>query len=356
MQVWQDTTSPKTATDRCGDRTGLAAADAAKAGVDLSSYGTSNDAFTFATTITDPHTSTTATITNGYQLSTAVAQYTMQSCFPKAVVANEITYNAFVCGADTAGNGSPGGRSQANLSSGGCVDKSGAPVSITNWGGVAFGSCTNVANSVPGFFTNTCSATYSGAPITCSNRYGVFADAALTTPALVSGSPAPFNYAGVPTLMTANVTLCSSLGAYPLLKSQCYAQYNESYIRGKVSACLPRIDVDWTATTAAQFARADFKPNSLVFEEKLTYVDANTAGMLTEQTEHRGVQVNDSSGHQQWLNCDVVDKGGLSFKRISDTKLLATYISVSKSISDGSACKTAYPGKTQKFFFYLLKP
>lgn len=359
MQVWHDEAQvqdPKGQMDSCGAMTGLSAADAAKAGVDLSAYGAKNGAFAFATSITDPKTNSAATVANGYQLSTATANYSMKACFPKAITSGGTTYNAFVCGPDTAGNGSPGGRYNAGLG-GGCVDSAGKSLSKMDWSKVNWnGSCTMSAGSVTGFYKSVCTATYdSTSTITCTNEFGVFSDAALATAVNGSnGNPAAFNYSGLSDVMTAGAN-CSTV-TDDLMKVRCYADYYQQNVRGS-TGCLPRVDMDWSATTAADFAKPNFRPNSLVFMEKLNYSDANTASMLTQQTQHWGVKVQNSSGQDQWVNCGVVEKGGLFFTKQSDTKILATYISATSTTStDQPACVGAsWNGQKDKFFFYLVK-
>lgn len=360
MQVWQDQSGgdPKAAMDACGDMTGLTPADATAAKVDLSSYGTKNGAFSFTTSITDPHTSGAATITNGYQASTATAAWSMQACFPKTITSGSKTYNTFVCGPDTAGASSPGNRYQASLG-GGCTDSTtGAAINNIDWSQVtSWTSCSNTPGTPTGFYTNTCSATYKGTQsITCTNSFGVFNDAALTTPSASSGggNPPYFNFGGVATLMTQGQT-CSTVSD-SLTQANCYAQYYQNYLQG-ATGCLPQVQTDWSATTAAGFVHVDFRPQSLVFMEKLNYSDSNSAGMLTEQTQNRGVQVQDSSGNSSFVSCGVVQKGGLSFKKISDTKLLATYTSsMINTSTDKPACVGAsWNGQKQKFIFYLKK-
>ncbi|MGK5083407.1 hypothetical protein WDW37_08870 [Bdellovibrionota bacterium FG-1] len=360
LQMWQDSSAANAPIDSftaCGEMTGLAAADLAKAGVDLSSYGAKSGGFTFPATIADPYAGSTATITEGYKLSTAKAQFTMQNCVNKTYSGKPV----FVCGPDTAGNGSPGGRYQASLG-GGCVNAAGTAVDLgNNWSLVTWGSCTSVATpGLTGFTTSSCAGTYSGAAITCTNASGVFNDVDLaTSPALQTDQQghtwgAAFNFSGVAPAMTQG-QLCSVV-TDGLTKANCYAMYYEQHIGHGASGCLPRVDMDWTATDPAKFATTNFRPQSLVFMDKLTYSDANTASMLTEQFQHEGVQVQNSSRQNTWVNCAVVEKGGMSFTKVSDTKILATYVSsTTTSTLDQPACVATYGSAKSKFVFYLIK-
>ena len=360
LQVWQDEsgTNPKAAMDACGGMTGLAASDATKAGVDLSSYGAKNGAFTLSTSITDPVTSTTATVTEGFKLTTAKAQFDMMACVPKAIIQSGVTYNTYVCGPDTAGNSSPGGRYSASLG-GGCVDAKGATVSNMDWSQVSWtgGTCTQKTPTLTGFYKSACTATYKGATITCTNENGEFTSAALATaaPSSGGGNPPFFKFAGMTPLMTAG-QFCSAVSD-SLMQVRCYADYYQQKIKSIAGACLPRVDTDWSSTDPTVFAKADFKPQTLVFMEKLTYTGAKTASMLTEQNQYRGVSVRDSSGGTQWVNCGAVEKGGLFLTKVSDTQLLATYVSSTSTTSvDKDACVGAsWNGAKEKFFFYLNK-
>lgn len=360
LQVWQSSSgTAKSSMDACGDMTGLSAAEAATAKVDLSSYGNFNGPFTFATSVTDPNTKATATISNGYQLSTATAAYTMQNCVSKPVtVSAGVVETANVCGPDTAGNGSVGGLYQANLS-GGCVDSTGTPFNVASWSNMVFGSCSTAAASVTGFYTNTCSAVYNGTTnLTCTNTFGVFKDVGMATVAsggTATAAPA-FNFNGVATSMTQGA-LCSSINAttYPLAQAQCYSQYYQQY-QSKLAGCLPKVQTNWNATTAAGFASVDFRPSALVFMDQLKYGSANTASMLTEQNQYQGVQVQNSSGQSTFINCATVTKGGLSFVKKNDSQILATYTaSTTTSSIDLPVCVATYGSTHSKFVFYLNK-
>ncbi len=362
LQVWDDEqgNNPQAKAAACGDMTGLSSADQTNAGVDLSSYGAFSGAFTYVTSASDTHAqggTATATITSGYKLSTARAQYTMQACSPKSITANGVTYNTYVCGPDSAGNGSPGGRYSAGLG-GGCVNSAGAAISEIDWSQVTHvgGVCTPGTSALPGFYKNSCTATYQGQTITCTHEHGVFNDANLSVASTSGGggyAPA-FNHATVPTIMSTG-QLCSAVSD-PLAQVRCYADYYQNYGRS-LAGCLPRVQTDWSTNVAADFVRVDFRPNSLVFMEKLNYADANTASMLTEQHQNFGVKVEDSSGNESWISCSVVEKGGLSFKKISENKMLATYVSAMMNTStDKPACVGAeWNGQKEKFMFYITK-
>jgi hypothetical protein len=365
MQVWQDESGadPQAAMIACGNKTGLSATEEANAGVTITGGGTPG-LFTFATSGTDENTNTTATITDGFKMSTATSSWTMQACSPKSVTANGKTYNMFACGPDAATNG----KYQANLGGGCVVTATNAAVKEINWSNVSWGSCTNSAGTIPGFYKNSCSGTYTSngttTAITCGSEFGVFSDVALTTPATQTITqngqtitvPANFDHS----YLNSNPVLAQgancSTATTELAKVNCYAQYYEMYGRN-MTGCLPRLLTDWSQTDAAKFAKIDFRPQSLVFMEKLTYADSNSASMLTKNVQQRGVRIQDSSGNSNWINCEAIDKGGLSLKRISPTKILAKYVSATFTTSvDKAACVAAsWNGQKESFLFYLTK-
>jgi hypothetical protein len=79
--------------------------------------------------------------------------------------------------------------------------------------------------------------------------------------------------------------------------------------------------------------------------------------MITEQYQTRGVQLPGSSGQSQWVSCGVIEKGGLSMKRVNANKLLMTYTESQVNTSlDKPACVAAsWNGQSAKFLFYLTK-
>ncbi len=353
MQVWQDENGdPQSKYTQCGSMTGLSTAEAATAGVTVTGGGTPGS-FSFATTVTDTHTSSSATITDGYKLSTATAMYSQMPCSPKSISAGGKTYNVYSCGPDASGNGSPGGRYQANLG-GGCVDAAGTAVNNIDWSKVTFGTCTPATSAITGFYKNSCTSTYNGATITCTNEWGIFDDANLSTASTKSGDFPAFNFSSLTPTISQNANCSTATTA--LAKVNCYAQYYDQYARN-LNACLPKVNMDWSTTDPATFAKTDMRPQSLVFMEKLSYADANSASMLTQQNENRGVRTLDSSGHEQWISCGAIERGGLAWKRISDTKLLAKYVSATSTTSvDKAACVGAsWNGTKQTFLFYLNK-
>ena len=407
MQVWQDQGgNPKGQMTACGSggvpATGLGSTDKTNAGL-LTVGGTTDTgtaladaAFTFASTVVDSHAANaTATLGNTpstiFQASTAKAQWDMQACTTVSVAGTGSyvgsTYNGYKCGPDTTygdardsyTGASTGGRYQVNLSSGGCVVTStGASIPNMDWNLVDWqhSTCTTQTDTpATNYITNTCTTHYdishANTAITCSNASGVFTSTTLATaaptPSGCNGNCQPMfnwdkvaNYANQGQLcntMAANKTPTpdNSPGA-ALAQANCYANYYEQYISRNATGCLPKINVDWSATTAANFVKVDFRPSALVFMDKLTYSDANTASMLTEQNQNQGVQITTSGGSSQWVSCPAIDKGGLSFTKISATKILATYTSNMVTTSSEPACQGAsWNGVKQKFQFYLTK-
>jgi hypothetical protein len=80
--------------------------------------------------------------------------------------------------------------------------------------------------------------------------------------------------------------------------------------------------------------------------------DGKGGSILTRQERFDGVQVNGNS----WVNCRVIETGGLSFKKISESKMLAIYQSSRISTSTAKpACMAEFTGKRKTFMFYLTK-
>jgi hypothetical protein len=122
----------------------------------------------------------------------------------------------------------------------------------------------------------------------------------------------------------------------------------------QANACLPQVETDWSATDPANFAIVDqIRPEGLVFFERYNpFADGSGGTLLTRQERFDGVNVDGSN----WINCHVIEVGGLNIKKISANKLLATYQSslITTSLTK-PACLAAFTGARQTFMFYLTK-
>lgn len=351
LQVWQGQSAFAT----CGSKIGLTSAMKTTLGVDFSANGSADSAFTFASSVAsfaDQITSTTGTVnlTDGWKMDTATLQHDINpSCSPHDISVGGVTYsNAWVCGPDNSS------KYQANLG-GGCVNSAGSPVELTDWSGV--NSCNTVTDG-NGIKTNTCTgtATISGqaTSVTCTNKWVV------TNSSYVVQPSDSFNWNDLTGAKISSGTTCSTIAnagsseSLKIAQLQCYAEYYYRSGMESANACLPRVDMDWSASTSASFAVVDkIRPQGLVFFEKYSPFPDGTGGSLMTREEHyEGVNVNGNN----WVNCRVIEVGGLSVKKISDNKLLATYQSstITTSVTK-PACLAKFTGVRESFVFYLTK-
>ena len=189
--------------------------------------------------------------------------------------------------------------------------------------------------------------------VTCKNKWAVTDSSfnVLTSPS------ANFDWSSM-TQITAG-TPCSAIStatnSSQIAQLQCYAAYyDRSGMREESSACLPQIDMDWSATTAANFIKVDeIRPSGLIFFEQFMPLNDGSGGsMVTRQEHFDGVQVNGDS----WVNCRIVETGALSIKKLSATKMLATYQQSTVTTSTSKpACLANFTGERKTFMFYLTK-
>ncbi len=103
----------------------------------------------------------------------------------------------------------------------------------------------------------------------------------------------------------------------------------------------------------ATFAVVSFRPQSLIFMEQFNpFSDGSGGSILSRQEGYRGVQVSSNN----FVNCKVIETGALTIKKISDTKMLATYQSSEITTSTSkSACLANFTGARSTYVFYLTK-
>ena len=352
LQVWE---SPSQFAS-CGSKIGLTSAIKTEIGVDFSANGSADAPFSFVSSVAsfnDQITSATGTVnlTDNWKMDTATAQWNINpNCGPRDITIGGISYNnAWICGPDLANN------YQMQLG-GGCVqDSNGSPVQLNDWSGISCGSM-----SVDGDGIRTMSCTGSAminsvsTAVTCSNKW-VVTDSAY---AVISSSGTNFNWNDMNASQISSGTLCSAIPSGTesgrIAQLQCYAHYYYMSGMERASACLPRIDMDWSATTSANFVIVDeIRPSGLIFfEQYKPFADGNGGTMITRQEHYNGVQVNGNS----WVNCRVIEIGGLTIKKISDTKMLATYQQSTVTTSTTKpACMAEFTGARETFVFYINK-
>ncbi len=350
LQVWQgdSTTTGEGAYAACGSKIGLSASDASGIGVDFSNNA-ENGAFSFASSVSnftdqfDSLSSGTVTLTDNWKMDTAKTQWAQtEGCSNESVTIAGTTYLGYKCGPDN------NQYYQMGLS-GGCTNAAGTPVQPTDWSGI--NSCTQSTIDSNGIRSSTCSGTATinnaSVAVTCTNSW-LITNAAGTVD---MDNSHYFNHSHLTQI--ASGTACSALST-ELARVRCYADYYwQSGMARNPAVCTPRIDTDWSATTAANFVKVDFRPNAMVFmDEYRPTPDGLGGGILTRQEHWRGVQV----GTNDWVNCKVIETGALSVRRINDNKLLATYQSSTITSSRSKpACTAAYTGARESFMFYLSK-
>lgn len=336
----------------CGSKIGLTSTIKTQLGVDFSANGSSDNVFSFATSVAnfaDSITSTTGTVnlTNNWKMSTATLQHDVNTaCGPHDITAGSTTYsNAWVCGPDTSGD------YQAQLG-GGCVNASNQNVDVRDWSGISCGTMSTDANGIK---SNTCTGNTSingtTTAVTCTNKWAVVNGSYAVQP---SGD---FDWSQMSSTVKSSGTACSAIGtsteALKIATLQCYAEYYYRSGFSQANACLPKVDMDWSATTAANFEKVDLiRPEGLVFFEQFKPFPDGSGGTMTTRQEHfEGVQVKDS-----WVNCRVIETGSLTVKKITDSKMLATYQSATITTSiTKPACLGKFTGSRETFVFYLAK-
>ncbi|MBK9323290.1 MAG: hypothetical protein IPM97_10170 [Bdellovibrionaceae bacterium] len=338
----------------CGSVIGLTSTAKTQIGVDFSANGSADAIFGFATSVasfTDSITSTTGTVnlTSNWKMSTAKLLHdVMPLCGPHDITAGSTTYsNAWVCGPDNSSD------YQAQLG-GGCVNSSNQNVDVRDWTGI---TCGSVTTNTDGIKSNTCTgnATINGVStaVTCSNKWAVVNSSYVVQPAgdfnwsELSGSVVPVN------TTCASVANGGSSNALKIAQLQCYAEYFDRSGFRNANACLPRVEMDWSATTPTSFEKVDLiRPEGLIFFEQFKpFTDGSGGSMTTRQEHFQGVQVKDS-----WVNCRVIETGSLTIKKITDSKMLATYQSATITTSiTKPACLGKFTGARETFVFYLTK-
>jgi hypothetical protein len=348
LQVWNSQSGYAS----CGSRIGLSNAQKALIGIDFSANGSADAEFSFPTsaTFTDQvlNASSSPTLTDNWKMSTAKTMYSFNpNCGPVNLTIGSTTYsNAWRCGPDSSGD------YQIGLNGGCTVNSTGKSAEVTNWSGMSCSSSTDSNGIKTNVCTGTATVNSASVAVTCKNAWAVVNSSNVVQP---SGD---FNWSEMTGGISAN-TNCSAIStaseASRMAQARCYADY---YWRSGLSqysgACMPRIDMDWSATTEANFIKKDFRPNQLVFfEQYKPFGDGSGGSMVTRQEHYQGVQL---AGGDSWVNCEVIETGGLNIKKINDNKLLVTYQSSEVTSSTAKpACLAKFTGKRETFVFYMSK-
>jgi hypothetical protein len=348
LQLWQGdaSTTGQQADVACGSKIGLTTAQQSALGISFAGNA-ADGGFALASSVPSFHddvdaSTGTVTLTNNWKMNTAKTQYDFYDCGSHSVTLGGKQYTAYRCGPDSAV------RYQLNLEGGCTINSSGLPTNLTDWSAV--NTCASAIDS-NGIRTSTCtgSPTIEGVvtPVTCKNVWAVASDVNDTIDTDMSHN---FDFNSV--AKVSQGTLCSAMTGIAQL--QCYSNYYyQSGMSRKADVCLPRVDTDWTATTAADFVTVNFRPNTLVFmDEYKPYPDGSGGALLTREEQWRGVQVSANN----YVNCRVIQTGSLTLRKVSDTKMLANYQqSIITTSRTKPACVANFNGTRSSFLFYLTK-
>jgi hypothetical protein len=214
---------------------------------------------------------------------------------------------------------------------GGCSDANGKPVFVNDWANIQpdGNQCTHTQIGSSGFYNDSCTYTNvdpdgsgpaSATSFTCRHIGGQFQDS--------SGSPnlssvltfaSPAYFLGQPETLVAQGQACKGI-SNRLMALQCYAENYYSAGGGDVG-CGREWHFDWSATDAAKFVIPDYrgKPKANFLTDVASYsADGQSASVNNEENETIMVQTGESSQ----TACTMARLTQLSFKKISDTKLL----------------------------------
>jgi hypothetical protein len=293
-------------------------------------------------------------------MDTAKTQWDMQSaCYSQSTLTlGSTTYNnVWICGPDA------NSRYQASLAGGCTVTATGATAQITDWSGItSCGSGATDSNDGNHVMSQTCTgtATVGGAStaVTCTNKWVIMTRSGSSPNYTYSPTANTFNWNDLAGTTITKGTLCSAMGTgsepAKIAQLQCYANHYQQSGMENASACLPRVNVDWTTNVSANYAQVDTqRPTGLVFFEKWdSHPDGNGGSMTTRQEHYDGAQVDANS----WTSCRVVEMGSLSMRVITANKLFVTYeSSVVNASTSKPACAAKFTGKREMFVFYVTK-
>lgn len=328
MAIWKS----KTAFENCGQKLGFKNEDAkAKVGIDFSSSGLGDGAFTW-----------TAGWVEGWKNSSASTTYPIPNCTPDRI--NDV--EVMKCKGTV--NGALAYSVNVNSRDSGCRYEDGSPVEIKNWheNPVTWGN-----NSCQPFdkiqslevCSNSGTLNENGKAITCKGIHGIVNanGGKLTNVNFVRDA----DYNGA----------CSSAGS-ELQRLQCYANYYYQN-RDNGDKCIADVHLNWGAKEPSQFVMRSDGPqrstNQFVMN-LLTYTSDTTAAVHDEKTYFRGVPAGSKDGGNSFINCRFAESVDMALNKLSDTEVLIELVMTEKSVDQNPVCNSATGGSdgfTQKFMF-----
>lgn len=358
----------------CGSKTGFTADEArGHAGINITSLpSVEGNALTFGNYVFTKATGyggDTTPFNKDWMKTGATLDYDLQDCRSTTISNAGNSYAAWACKAKVMSGswpGSPVGSSvgwQIGIEGGGCFNTAtNKPVNVTNWASIGMGGCTETDMSTTygtGFRRNTC--TYSNVnhdgdsstaaiSLSCSHTGGQVTDssgAPTSTPLTLTAG----QYLGQPTPVASAGDTCSSIGssdtAHTLAAYRCYAQKYWSD-NADAGGCARRYQFNWAATTAQDFARDNDrnKPENAFITNVLNYSSDGTLATM-EDEDISTITVN--TGANSSTFCSVSRRTVISFKKISETRLLIDLRESGQMNSTSAACigaaKDALAGK-----------
>ncbi|WP_413288800.1 hypothetical protein [Bdellovibrio sp. HCB337] len=289
----------------------------------------------------------------------ALSTRPVQDCRPTAITHNSVTYNGWACKAEIMtgmwpGTGSGNYGWQVGVEGGGCFNTATAkPVNVTNWSTIGIGSCTQSTASSTygnGFYTHTCtytnvdhdnSGTTAAISLSCTHTGGQFTDSTgpTTTPLTTNSG----EYLGQPTTIVASGQPCESIGdATTADKLAAYRCYAEAYwsTNNATSTCQREYRFNWAATTPEEFAQDSErgKPKNAFITNILNYTpDGTMATLEDEETESFTI----NTGANSSTFCETSRRTVISFKKVSDTRMLVDLKQTGQMNSTSAACQGA---------------
>ncbi len=360
----------------CGSKTGFTSDEArAYAGIHLSAAPTvGGHAMSFGSYVYGVPTGfggDSAPFNKSWMRTGATLTHNLQNCRPTAITNGPNSFNGWACRSNVMSGSWPGtpisGGTvygwQVGVEGGGCFNSAtNKPVNVTNWSTMGIGTCTQTdVSSIygAGFTKNSCTFTgvdhdNDGATpainLTCTNTGGQVTDSSGTptsTPLVVSMG----QFLGQPVPVAMSGATCSSIGnsddAHTLAAYRCYA---ESFWNGSAptGACTRDYRFNWSATTPEDFAQDSErgKPKDAFVTNILNYsADGLTATLEDEEIETITINTGASSS----TFCKASRRTAISFKKISDTRMLVDLRQTGQMNSTNAACigaaKDALAGK-----------
>ncbi|MGE3759246.1 MAG: hypothetical protein AB7H97_15890 [Pseudobdellovibrionaceae bacterium] len=356
MQLWAGdaTTTGMSAIKACGYKTGFTSAEAkAFAAIDLNgTYEIAGNAISLARiTFSNPDGFGGDTCTSGdgtlgcsrsWMKTGSTAMWPVMKCTSVTKTGSDSKeYRLRACEVN---NGS-GVKYSAHLEGGGggCFDSAGKPLRVDNWNNT--GTCTQGNHPVTGLKVGSC--TYVGqvpstgaaaTDYTCSHAGGLFDDSSLSTP---TASNYQFDQ-GDYTSIVAQGGNCKDIpAANEIDRLQCYAQnYHGGGGGNGEFACTNEVRINWGATNVNDFEVSDDRgrPKGNFVTNIANYSpDGSTIFVNDDKEDSFSIPGKEGTS----TVCKISRTMKISFKKISDIKLLGDLQESGRLLTADATCRAA---------------